>query len=347
MSDTEPAQADASADASVEAPAPPSSIAMSTTLLATALLLGIGMLGALNYAAFLGDGGDAGIVAQMLLPLGQIDLARRNVINAATLNGFYLFFALFALLFALLFGFYYKFLLRGAQDAKAATGVAACLAAGLGAAFVASSPLVAPYVDAVRVFENTVGFAVLQSTHGAKLRTVLDLMYTNDAYARAQPLPLASVSHNFMATLFDIFEFRKTLSLLGREGQSAFDFHACGDEEIWAKALGGPAVDAVFGARAGRGMDKAAYRADLAIRREQYDPRVLAAVSAASGGLKLPGDAAGASEALGRSAALQDALARELAKMVLLKQMVGHLCWVYAAALASSLVALKYLAQNR
>ena len=328
--------------ADAEAPPPRAApLATSTLFLASAIFIGICMLGALNYVAFLGAGGGAGIVAQMLLPLGGIDLARRNVINAATLNGFYLFFAVFALLFALLFGFYYKFLLRGTQDAKAAAGVAVSLGVGLGAAFAAASPLIAPYVDAVRAFENTVGFAVLQATHASKLRSVLDLMYTNDAYARAAPLPLAAVSHNFMATLFDIFEFRKTLSLLGREGQSEFDFHACGDEEIFAKAFGGPAVDAAFAARVGRGMDRAAYGADLAARRAQYEPRVLAVLGAARGG------ADGSADFWSRSSALQDALAGELAKMVLLKHMVGHLCWVYFASLAASLVALKYLAQNR
>jgi hypothetical protein len=199
-------------------------VAVSTLFMAAILLVGIGIVGAINYVAFLEN--SAGIIAQMLLPIGNIDLARRNVINIATLNGFYLYFVVFALLFALLFGFYYKYVLRGMQDAKAAAAIATCIAAIVGSVFAISSPLLAPYLDVVRVFENTVGFFVLQTTHAAKLRTVTDLMYTNDAYLRAAPLPGAAVSHSFVATLFDIFEFRKTLSMLGHKGRSIFDFHS-------------------------------------------------------------------------------------------------------------------------
>jgi len=320
--------------------APPLQHTISMLLLAIAIFLGLSMLGAVNYAAFLSPGI---IVSQMIQPLGDIDFARRNIINAATLNGFYLFLSIFALLFALLFGFYYKFLLRGTQNSKAAAGITVSLVAVLGTSFALASPLVAPYMDVVRAFENTFGYAVLQLTHNAKLRTVLDIMYTSDAYAHMEPVPGMAISYNFMATLFNIFEFRKTLSRIGREGQSAFDFHACGDREICAKVFGSTSASGGSGALAREG-----YNADLAARRSTYDPVVIAMLKAARGTMDdPPGGTDAPAEFWSRSSTMQDLLARELAKMVLLKHMVGHLCWVYLSSVVASLVAIKYLAENR
>ena len=315
-------------------------VAVSTLFMAAILLFGISIVGAINYVAFLDN--SAGIIAQMLLPIGNIDYSRRNIINAATLNGFYLYFAVFALLFSLLFGFYYKYVLRGKQDAKAAAAIATCIAAIVGSVFAVSSPLLAPYLDVVRVFENTVGFFVLQTTHAAKLRTVVELMYTNDAYARAAPRPGAAVSYDFIATLFDIFEFRKTLALLGHKGQSVFDFHSCGDKEICTKAFGDYADASVPAS-----MSQRIYEEDLATRRADYDPIILAALKIARGTMSEPAEGDNSSEFWNRSTVLQDTLAREMAKMVLLKHSIGHLCWVYFGALATSLVALKYLAKIR
>jgi hypothetical protein len=315
-------------------------VAVSTLFMATILLVGVSIVGAINYVAFLDN--SAGIVAQMLLPIGSIDVSRRNIINAATLNGFYLYFVFFALLFSLLFGFYYKYVLRGSQDANAAKAIAVCIGTIVGSVFAISSPLLAPYLDVVRVFENTVGFFVLQITHATKLRTVADLMYTNDAYARAVPLPGAAVSHSFIATLFDIFEFRKTLSLLGHSGQSVFDFHSCGDQEICTKAFGDYAT-----ANVPASMSQRVYEEDLAARRADYDPVILAALKIARGTMSEPREGGDAREFWIQSSVLQDTLARELANMVVLKHSIGHLCWVYFGSLAASLVALKYLAKIR
>jgi hypothetical protein len=94
-------------------------------------------------------------------------------------------------------------------------------------------------------------------------------------------------------------------------------------------------------------MSRSIYEEDLAVRRVDYDPVILASLKIARGTMDEPSEGDGAREFWNRSSALQDVLAREMAKMVLLKHSIGHLCWVYFGSLAASLVALKYLAKIR
>lgn len=310
---------------------------VSTISIALSLAVIFAMVGWLNYSLFLGSTTSA-ILIHMRASIMESETAKSNIVNDSTVNGFYMFLFNAIVLFAYIFGLYYKVFLNGTQDRKAAGITAICIAAILGITSIFTSPIVSSrVVDIVRIFENTVGYTCISIFCKKKLTTIMDLLYTNEMYPKMNSFPLSMVNYGFLLTTFDIYNFVTMSKSVGYRGQSVYNFHICDDSEILAKInpgdkgiVGGAYKNIIKG---GTIIDVNSYQKDLEARIEQYDDSILNVLESSS-----------ASEE--NSVHLTDVLISELAKLVVLKNMIGHMCWTYLASIITVLISLKYLSAN-
>ena len=310
---------------------------ISTISIALSLAVILAMVGWLNYSLFLGSTTSA-ILTHMRAPREESETAKSSIINDSTINGFYVFVFTAVLLFAYIFGFYYKVLLNGTQDNNAAIITAVCIAAIVGVTSIFTSPIVSSrVVDIVRIFENTVGYMCISMFCKKKLTTITDLLYTNDMFPKMNSFPLSTVEYGFLITTFDIYNFVTMSKSVGYRGQSAYNFHVCDDLEILAKispgdnsAVGGSYKNIIKG---GTLIDAESYKNDLVNRVEQYDAAILNALLENT-------------EKGENTVNMTNVLMSEMAKLVVLKNMIGQMCWTYLASLVTVLVSLKYLSVN-
>lgn len=312
---------------------------LSTLSIAISLILIISMIGWINYIMMLGSD-ESSIIMHMKDMETPFNIIKSNIVNDATLNGFYVFIFMFIILFSYIFGFYYKILFNGTRDKDAAIVIAVCISAILGVSSIFTSPIISSrVVNIVKIFENTVGYGVISATSSNKLATIMDLLYTNDMYPKLNSFPLITINNNFILTIFDIYNFRNMFESIGYKGQSTYNFHTCSDIEIRAKLNPGNEenVQQSFSnlIKGGMIMDLDMYRADLNKRVELYDNDItkLLNIDTSKEGL--------------RPIHLTNILMGEMAKLVVLKNMIGHLCWTYLASLVTVLVSIKYLAINK
>lgn len=316
---------------------------LSTVSIVISLGVIISLIGWINYSMFLGSH-DSRIIAH--LTGNDFEKMRASVINDATLNGFYTFISVFIALFAYIFGFYYKVLLNGTQDKSAVIIVVVCIASILGITSIFTSPIVSSQVvDIVKIFENTVGYVCVSYLfYGKKLSTITDLLYTNEMYPKLESFPLSKVNFNFLLTTFDIYNFMSIMTSVGFKGENAYNFHLCNSAEIRAKLVIPETfqndITRSYNSNLKNGcsvMSIDDYRKDIETRRTFYDEvlinKLINAVSIDDG--------------TSTDITLTNLLMKEMAKLVVLKNMVGQLCWTYIASLVTVLVSLKYLSINK
>jgi hypothetical protein len=316
---------------------------ISTVSIAISIGVIISLIGWINYSMFLGSH-DSRIISH--LTGTDFEKMRANVVNDATLNGFYTFIAVFIALFAYIFGFYYKVLLNGTQDKSAAIIVVICIASILGITSIFTSPIVSSQVvDIVKIFENTVGYIFISYFfYGKKLTTITDLLYTNEMYPKLDSFPLSKVNFNFLLTTFDIYNFMPIMTSVGFKGENVYNFHLCNSAEIRAKLVIPETfqndITGSYNSNLKSGcsvMSIDDYKKDIEARRLSYDG---ALVDKLINAVFINNDTSA-------DITLTNLLMKEMAKLVVLKNMVGQLCWTYIASLVTVLVSLKYLSMNK
>jgi hypothetical protein len=66
-----------------------------------------------------------------------------------------------------------------------------------------TSPILLPYINIVKIFENTVGYAVV-NTISSKLQTALDILFSHREFSSNRPFLNMSVTYNFMLSVLSV-----------------------------------------------------------------------------------------------------------------------------------------------
>jgi hypothetical protein len=78
-----------------------------------------------------------------------------------------------------------------------------------------TSPILLPYINIVKIFENTVGYAVVNTVISSKLQTALDILFSHREFSSNRPFPNMSVTYNFMLSVLSVDNYKGILKCSG------------------------------------------------------------------------------------------------------------------------------------
>jgi hypothetical protein len=257
--------------------------------------------------------------------------------NRLLFSNFVMFFIFSSMLFAYMFGVYYKIILNGKNNLSASMRILFCIFAIMGITYMSTSPILLPYINIVKIFENTVGYAVVNTVISSKLQTALDILFSHREFSSNRPFPNMSVTYNFMLSVLSVDNYKGILEMLG--DSVAKDGDDKGDNDGDNK--GDKGDDNTYDYRVSTMADminkfkngEIVKNMDDTIRRQTEMNR---------GKLDSPN----AEDNKEGHTGIKRICIRELAECVLLKHFIGQLCWVFISALITILVTLKFLSQE-
>ena len=184
---------------------------------------------------------------------------------------FILFVIIFILLLVFLYIFVYYFILKGSKKSTALSIISVSLLSIVGLTF-----LIIHNTTFVKIFENTIGYGIVNSIWGEELNDKLKQIFSHQFFKNDvvnKPIPDTNFSFKFLFSLLQLHNFKEMLNVIGN-GETG--------------VIQTPNVEQ----------------------------------------------------------ATKDECEKYIFNCVVLKNTVGHLCWVYFASLTATLVSIRYLSKN-
>jgi hypothetical protein len=286
---------------------------------------GIGIFVALSFIGAINFISIQKVLTQNLIG-GNETTGLLNNKNILTLNNFIMFLIVASILFSYIFFVYYKIILNGKNNTSAAIIILFCISTIMGITYISTSPIIHQFVNIIKVFENTVGYFVVNTVNSSKIRTVLDIFFSHKRFSTNQPFPEMTVSYNFILSVLSLDNFKQIISLLevkdelGDEtkGDSRYDFNISTIDQILKKIEN----DYTFGRMNDRIKIELKPYIDII---KGTDP----------------------SEKENAGLNIKKYCEKKIAEYIILKNFIGQLCWVFIASLITILVSIKYLSASR
>lgn len=288
-------------------------IPISTISYSIGLLLFLSFAGAVDFISFKKE-----IVTNLTTNGKRGVLDNKNMI---TLHNFLMFLAVSSVLFSYIFGIYYKIILNGKNNVSASLLILFCIFTIMGITYISTSPVIRPFVDIVKIFENTIGYSVVNIVNSSKLQTVLNILFSNKRFSANTPFPNMSVSYNFMISVLSLDNYSDILSLLddsdvdnpNRSGD--YDYHISSITEMIAKF---------------NNMDEKDKPREI---KDSINNIIVDNISV--------------EERKKYYNIIKVSCKDQLAEYVFLKNFIGQLCWVFISALITILITIKYLSHEK
>lgn len=161
----------------------------------------------------------------------------------------------------------------------------------------------------IKIFENTIGYGWINFMASKDVDNVMNLLIEHKTYENKLILPDTKVELGFLLTIFNIDNFVNVLNNI-KQTDNTYDFKLRDNESMKNE------------------FDKLYY--------EDRDNTFL-------NNIKKELDKM---EKTNSNTNIMDLVVNDLAKLVIRKNTIGHLCWVYFAGMISTIVSMKYLYKN-
>ena len=158
----------------------------------------------------------------------------------------------------------------------------------------------------VKIFENTVGYGWIQTMAGKDVEHVMNLLIEHNTFKNPSILPDTKIDLGFLLSIFSIDNFVNMLNDIKDEAkQNKYDFGLRDNDSMKAK------FDNLY----------CNDRESTYLNSIQYE-------------LEHP---------TSNTTNITGIVVNDLAKFVIQKNTIGHLCWIYFAGIVSTVVSMKYL----
>lgn len=278
------------------------------------LFIILSFIGAINFLS---------LKKTLILNLNNSDVKRGilNNKNILTLNNFIMFLVISSILFSYIFGVYYKIILNGKDNLSASLLILFCIFSIMGITYISTSPILLPFIDIVKIFENTIGYLIINIINSSKIQTVLDILFSHKKFSSNYPFPNMTVSYTFMISVLTTDNYSNILSLLDSSDDNPnknnnYDYRISTKEDIINKFNNNNNIEK---------LDKKILRdiqdnTDNIISKDTSNEKKDECYNFIKYYCK-----------------------EQLSEYILLKNFIGQLCWVFISALITILITIKYL----
>jgi hypothetical protein len=109
---------------------------------------------------------------------------------------------------------YYKIILNGKNNLSASMRILFCIFAIMGITYMSTSPILLPYINIVKIFENTVGYAVVNTVIRQSSKPLDILFFPIGSFRRTARSRICP--YNFMLSVLSVDNYKGILNARGQ-----------------------------------------------------------------------------------------------------------------------------------
>lgn len=156
----------------------------------------------------------------------------------------------------------------------------------------------------IKIFENTVGYGWINITASKDVDNIMNLLIKHKEYENKQIFPETKLDLGFLLSIFRIDNFENVLNDIKDSEQNKYDFHLRNNESMLTEFNKMYSED----------------RENIYLKSIEKELKKM-----------------------NSNTSITDVVVNDLAKLVIRKNTIGHLCWIYFSGIVSTVVSMKYL----